>query len=103
MLSIDREVAVIDGFFAATALAKDLTLVTRNVEDFASFGVPLFNPWTRNGSSRRYACCVIPEAIPASPGLGVLRVLARFDFRGAAMAASAGRFMASTISSSAAA
>ena len=29
-----------DGFFAATALAKDLTLVTRNV-----FGVPLFNPW----------------------------------------------------------
>jgi hypothetical protein len=31
---------VMDGFFAATALAKDLTLVTRNVRDFASFGVP---------------------------------------------------------------
>jgi toxin FitB len=37
--------SVMDGFFAATALAKDLTLVTHNVRDFASFGVPLFNPW----------------------------------------------------------
>ena len=37
--------SVMDGFFAATALAKGLTLVTRNVKDFASFGVPLFNPW----------------------------------------------------------
>ena len=63
ILPIDREVAehwgdlmaqsrrsgvalsVMDGFFAATALAKDLTLVTRNVKDFTSFGVPMFNPW----------------------------------------------------------
>jgi toxin FitB len=37
--------SVIDGFFGATSLAKDLTLVTRNVKDFAAFGVPLFNPW----------------------------------------------------------
>lgn len=37
--------SVMDGFFAATALARDLTLVTRNVRDFASFGVNLFNPW----------------------------------------------------------
>jgi predicted nucleic acid-binding protein len=37
--------SVMDGFFAATALAKDLTLVTRNVGDFAPFGVPLRNPW----------------------------------------------------------
>jgi predicted nucleic acid-binding protein len=36
--------SVMDGFFAATALAEDLTLVTRNVRDFASFGVPLLNP-----------------------------------------------------------
>lgn len=37
--------SVMDGFFAATALAKDLTLVTRNVRDFASFGIQLLNPW----------------------------------------------------------
>jgi toxin FitB len=37
--------SVMDGFFAATALAKALTLVTRNVKDFMSIGVPLFNPW----------------------------------------------------------
>jgi predicted nucleic acid-binding protein len=37
--------SVMDGFFAATALAHGLTLATRNVKDFASHGVPLFNPW----------------------------------------------------------
>ena len=37
--------SVMDGFFAATALARDLTLATRNVRDLVSFGVPLFNPW----------------------------------------------------------
>jgi toxin FitB len=37
--------SVMDGFFAATALAHDLTLVTRNTKDFAPFGVPLLNPW----------------------------------------------------------
>lgn len=37
--------SVMDGFFAATALAHDLTLVTRNVKDFSAFGVPLLNPW----------------------------------------------------------
>jgi predicted nucleic acid-binding protein len=37
--------SVMDGFFAATALAKDLALVTRNVNDFAACGVRLLNPW----------------------------------------------------------
>lgn len=37
--------SVMDGFFAATAIAHSLTLVTRNVRDFAAFGVPLLNPW----------------------------------------------------------
>ncbi len=37
--------SVMDGFFAATALTHDLTLVTRNTKDFAPFGVPLLNPW----------------------------------------------------------
>ena len=34
-----------DGLIAATALEHDLTLVTRNVRDFAAFGVAIFNPW----------------------------------------------------------
>ena len=37
--------SVMDGFFAATALAKGLTLVTRKLRDFEPFDVPLFNPW----------------------------------------------------------
>jgi len=37
--------SVMDGFFAATALAHAMTLVTRNIKDFAPFNVPLFNPW----------------------------------------------------------
>lgn len=37
--------SVMDGFFAATALAHGVTLVTRTVKDFAAFGVPLLNPW----------------------------------------------------------
>ena len=40
-----KPLSVMDGFFAATALAHDLTLVTRNTKDFAPFGIPLFNPW----------------------------------------------------------
>ncbi len=35
----------IDAFFAATAEAHGLTLVTRNIKDFASLGIPLFDPW----------------------------------------------------------
>lgn len=31
--------------FAATALEHNLTLVTRNVKDFAGLGVSLLNPW----------------------------------------------------------
>lgn len=34
-----------DAMIGATALVHDLTLVTRNVTDFASMGVRLLNPW----------------------------------------------------------
>lgn len=34
-----------DGLIAATALEHGLTVVTRNVKDFASLGVMLLNPW----------------------------------------------------------
>jgi predicted nucleic acid-binding protein len=30
----------------ATALEHDLTVVTRNVRDFADLGVALFDPWS---------------------------------------------------------
>lgn len=35
-----------DALLAATALVHGLTMVTRNVRDFAHTGVPLVNPWT---------------------------------------------------------
>ena len=34
-----------DGLIGATAMENDLTVVTRNVKDFASLGVALLNPW----------------------------------------------------------
>jgi predicted nucleic acid-binding protein len=43
--------SVMDGFFAATALACGLVLATRNTKDFAPLGVPLFDPWTDEGVS----------------------------------------------------
>lgn len=42
-------VSVWDAFFAATAEVHDLTLVTRNVQDFQKLGVPLLNPWQPEG------------------------------------------------------
>jgi len=39
-----------DAFIAGTALVHDLTVVTRNVGDFASTGVRLLNPWSFDGS-----------------------------------------------------
>ena len=38
-------VATADGLIAATAIEHGLTLVTRNVKDFAGIAVPLLNPW----------------------------------------------------------
>jgi len=34
-----------DALIAATAMAVGMTLVTRNIRDFASTGAQLFNPW----------------------------------------------------------
>jgi predicted nucleic acid-binding protein len=41
-----KPIGLMDAFFAATAEVHALTLVTRNVSDFAAAGVPLFNPWS---------------------------------------------------------
>lgn len=40
-----RHLPAIDSLLAATALTHDLTLVTRNIKDFAGMPVQTFNPW----------------------------------------------------------
>jgi len=38
---------VVDALLAVTAMVRNLTLVTRNVKDFASFPVKVLNPWNQ--------------------------------------------------------
>ena len=38
--------ASMDGLIAATAIAHDLTLATRNPKDFEGFGLEILDPWT---------------------------------------------------------
>lgn len=40
-----RPIPDIDGLLAATAIANDLTLVTRNIKDMVATGVSLLDPW----------------------------------------------------------
>ncbi|XKM43290.1 type II toxin-antitoxin system VapC family toxin (plasmid) [Rhizobium ruizarguesonis] len=40
-----RGVSSMDGLIAATAIAHDLTLATRNRKDFEAFGIELVDPW----------------------------------------------------------
>jgi predicted nucleic acid-binding protein len=41
--------AILDGFIGATALEHELTVVTRNVRDFAAMDVVVLNPWKAGG------------------------------------------------------
>lgn len=41
----ERDVDILDGFIAATALVRGMTVVTRNVRDFKPLGVTILNPW----------------------------------------------------------
>lgn len=41
-----RGLSSMDGLIAATAIAGELTLATRNTEDFDGFVTDLFDPWT---------------------------------------------------------
>lgn len=40
-----RPLGPMDGFLVSTALVHDMTLVTRNVADFATCGAKIHNPW----------------------------------------------------------
>jgi len=40
-----RPLPTVDSLIAATALAHDLTIVTRNTRDFEGIGTTLINPW----------------------------------------------------------
>ena len=44
--AIGRPISSMDAFLAATAIQRDLTMVTRNVSDFARLGLSITNPWT---------------------------------------------------------
>jgi toxin FitB len=44
-LSANRNLPVIDTLIAAAAISHGLTLVTRNIRDVESTGVPLVDPW----------------------------------------------------------
>jgi len=44
-LSVPRQLPIIDGLLAATALCHGLTLVTRNAADFQRSGVDYLNPF----------------------------------------------------------
>lgn len=44
-LSSMKERGDADGLIAATAIIHGMTLVTRNIRDFANFGIELVNPW----------------------------------------------------------
>lgn len=44
-LDAKRNLPVVDGLLAATALVRGMTLVTRNVRDVAGAGITRLNPW----------------------------------------------------------
>ena len=50
-ISAIRPVPVVDGLLAATAMAHDMTLVTRNVSDVEGLGVRVLDPFSGSDNS----------------------------------------------------
>jgi len=44
-MNVPDPLPAVDGLIAATAKVRDLTVVTRNIADFARAGVKTLNPW----------------------------------------------------------
>ena len=42
-----RGMSSMDGLVAATAIAHELSLATRNIKDFEGFGIDLIDPWSK--------------------------------------------------------
>ncbi|MDE2515389.1 MAG: type II toxin-antitoxin system VapC family toxin [Rhodospirillales bacterium] len=53
LLHVPNPVAERDALIAATALVHGMTIVTRNMADFARTGVSLVNPWEGSASAGR--------------------------------------------------
>lgn len=51
-LNVPNPLPIIDGLLAATARARGLILVTRNVADLARSGIPVLNPFDPSGHSK---------------------------------------------------
>ena len=51
-ISAIRPVPVVDGLLAATAMAHDMTLVTRNVSDVEGLGVRVLDPFSGSDNSQ---------------------------------------------------
>ena len=47
MAQAGRSLSAVDSLIGATAAHHGLSVVTRNVRDFADLGVEVINPWTR--------------------------------------------------------
>jgi predicted nucleic acid-binding protein len=46
---VGKSMPAIDSLIAATLLAHNMTLVTRNVSDFEAAGIEIINPWIDSG------------------------------------------------------
>lgn len=45
LLKTGKPLALMDSLIAAAALRNNMVLVTRNISDFAPFGIDILNPW----------------------------------------------------------
>jgi predicted nucleic acid-binding protein len=57
-----RTLHIMDGFLAATAATRELTLVTPNTRDFAGLGFEVINPWPEDALVQNAARAIAAPA-----------------------------------------